>query len=113
MRSTNEQVNNNGGDKILKIVDRVLNQVFGKEATRLIYRHLESNYSVKRGEIAEKIDVFAKGLEEFLSSGAYVVERKILEDMYSSYGLLRRLELEKMQEEQDFVGQIRLLRQKA
>jgi len=113
MRSINEQVNNNGEDKISKIVDRVLKGVFGEEATRLIYRYLESNYSVKRCEIAEKIDVFAKGLEEFLSSGAYVVERKILDDMYSSYGLLRRLELERLQEEQDFVGQIRVLRQKA
>jgi len=113
MKSINEQVSSEGENKISKIVDRVLNQVFGEEATRLIYRYLESNYSVKQREIAEKIDVFAKGLEEFLSSGAQVVERKILEDMYSSYGLLRRLELERMEEEQDFVGQIRLLRQKA
>jgi hypothetical protein len=113
MRSINEQVSNEGEDKISKIVDRVLKGVFGEEATRLIYRYLESNYSVKQREIGEKIDVFAKGLEEFLSSGAHVVERKILEDIYSSYGLLRRLELERMQEEQDFVGQIRLLRQKA
>jgi len=113
MKSINEQVSSEGEDKISKIVDRVLKGVFGEEATRLIYRHLESNYSVKQCEIAEKIDVFAKGLEEFLSSGAQVVERKILDDMYSSYGLLRRLELERMQEEQDFVGQIRLLREKA
>ena len=113
MRSTNEQVSSEGEDKISKIVDRVLKGVFGEEATRLIYGYLESNYSVKRCEIAEKIDVFAKGLEEFLNSGAYVVERKILDDMYSSYGLLRRFELERMQEEQDFVGQIRVLRQKA
>jgi hypothetical protein len=113
MRSINEQVNSTGEDKISKIVDHVLNQIFGEDATRLIYRYLESNYSVKRCEIAEKIDVFAKGLEEFLSSGAHVVERKVLQDIYSSYGLLRRLELERMQQEQDFVGQIRLLRQKA
>lgn len=113
MKSINEQVNNKEEDKISKIVDHVLNQVFGEEGTQLIYRYLERNCSVKRCEIAEKIDVFAKGLEEFLSSGAHVVERKILEDMYSSYGLLRRLELERMQEEQDFVGQVRLLRQKA
>jgi len=113
MKSINEQVSSEGEDKISKVVDRVLKGVFGEEATRLIYRYLESNYSVKQCEIAEEIDVFANGLEEFLSSGAQVVERKILEDMYSSYGLLRRLELERMQEEQDFVGQIRLLRQKA
>jgi len=100
-------------NKISKIIDRVLKQVFGEGATLLIYRYLENHYSVKQDEIAEKIDVFAKGLEEFLSSGAYVVERKILEDMYSSYGLLRRLELEKMQDECDFVSQVRLLMRKA
>lgn len=113
MKSINVQVSSEGEDKISKIVDRVLKGVFGEEATRLIYRYLESSHSLKREEITEKIDVFAKGLEEFLSSGAHVVEQKILEDIYSSYGLLRRLELERMQEEQDFVGQIRLLTQKA
>ena len=69
---------NKKDEKIFKIIDRVLTQVFGEEATRLIYRHLENNYSLKRDEIAEKIDVFAKGLEDFLRSGAYVIERKFL-----------------------------------
>ncbi len=100
-------------DKICRIIDKVLNQVFGKEATLLIYRYLESNYSVKRDEISEKIDLFTKGLEDFLRTGAYAIERKILEDVYSSYGLLRRLELEKAQQEYDFAGQIRLLTRKA
>ncbi len=100
-------------DKICRIIDRVLNQVFGKEATLLIYRYLEKNYSVKRNEISEKIDLFAKGLEDFLRTGAYAIERKILEDIYSSYGLLRRIELEKMQQEYDFASQIRLLSRRA
>jgi hypothetical protein len=100
-------------DKISKIIDRVLRQVFGEEATFLIYRHLEKNHCLRQDEIAEKIEVFAKGLEEFLSSGAYVVERKILDDIYSSYGLLRRLELERTQEEYDFVNQVKLLMRKA
>ena len=100
-------------DKISKIIDKVLRQVFGEEATHLIYVHLEKSYSLKQGEIAEKIDVFAKGLEEFLRSGAYVIERKILEDIYSSYGLLRRLELERVQEETDFVSQVKSLIRKA
>lgn len=113
MQSINRETNNEEDDKILLIVDRVLKQVFGREATHLIYRYLENRYSVKRHEITEKIDVFAKGLEEFLSSGASVVEQKILDDIYSSYGLLRRLELEKMQERHDFVGQIKLLSQRA
>ena len=96
-------------DKISKIVDRVLNQVFGEEATLLIYKHLEKNYSLKRNEIAEKIDVFAEGLEEFLSSGAHVIEKKILEDIYSCCGLLGKSELGRTHEESDFVSQVRSL----
>jgi len=100
-------------EKISKVIDHVLTQVFGQEATDLIYRHLEHAHSVRRNEVASKIDVFAKGLEEFLSSGAYAVEQKILEDIYSSYGLLRRLEIEKHEMGSDFVDQIRCLVRKA
>lgn len=107
------QQTNNKENKISKIIDKVLKQVFGEEATRLIYKHLENNYSLKQDEIAEKIDVFAKGLEGFLRSGAYVIERKILEDIYSSYGLLRRLEMEKMQEDSDFISQMKLIMRRA
>ena len=99
----------NQADAIAKVVDRVLNQIFGSKATRLIYRHLERNYSVRRDEIAEKLDLFAKGLEDFMSSGADVVERRILEDLQSSCGLnggsgpLLK----------DFADQVRLLASKA
>jgi hypothetical protein len=99
-------------DKIAKVIDRVLTQIFGEEATRLIYRYLENRYAVKRDEIADKIDLFAKGLEEFLRTGAYVIERKILEDIYSSYGLLRRLELESIQVS-DFASQIKMFMRRA
>jgi len=83
-------------DKISKIIDRVLRQIFGEEAAHLIYKYLENRYSLKRDEISEKIDLFAKGLEEFLSTGAQVIEKRILEDIYSSYGLLRKMGLEKL-----------------
>jgi hypothetical protein len=98
-------------DKISEIIDKVLKQVFGEEATLLIYKYLEVKHSLKRDEIAEKIDVFAKGLEEFLRSGAYVIEKKILEDIYTTYGLLKRLESEKTRK-YDFVDQVKLLMQK-
>lgn len=108
-----EMSNINGEKKISRVIDRVLTQVFGTEATQMIYTHLENKYSLKRDEVAERIDLFAKGLEEFLSSGAYVVERKILADIYSSYGLLRRLELEKTQMDTDFVDQIKSIMRRA
>jgi hypothetical protein len=106
METINQQTNKKE-DKISRIIDKVLRQVFGEEATCLIYKHLEKKYSLKQEEVAEKIEIFAEGLEEFLRSGAYVIEQKILEDIYSSYGLLRRLELERMQEECDFVSQMK------
>ena len=103
---------NKESEKVSKIIDRVLRQVFGNEATHLIYRYLETNYSVKQNEISDKIELFSKGLEEFLKSGAYVVEQKILEDIYSSYGLLRRLELQRIHVD-DFASQVKLLIRKA
>jgi hypothetical protein len=100
-------------DKIIfEIIDRVLTHVFGAEATSLIYAYLERRYSLSRSEIAAKIDVFAKALEEFFSSGAYAVENKILEDVYSSYGSIREAMLEKTPEEYDFASQIRIVMQK-
>jgi hypothetical protein len=100
-------------DKISKIINSVLRQVFGEEATLLIYRYLEAKYSLRPDEVSDKIELFAKGLEEFLRSGAFVVERRILDDIYSSYGLLRRLELEQSHVESDFVSQVRMLMHKA
>jgi len=100
-------------DKIFEIIDRVLIQVFGEEATLLIYKHLERHYSLSQSEFSEKIDVFAKGLEDFLSSGAYVVESKILDDIYSSYSSLRRTELERTPEEYDFACKIKIAMQNA
>lgn len=80
-------------EKVSRIIDKVLRKIFGDEATLLIYKYLENSYSVRQDEIVEKIDVFAEGLEELLSSGAYVIEKNILEDLYSSYGLTRRIVL--------------------
>ena len=96
-------------DRASKVIDGVLREIFGDEGALLIYKYLENRYSLRQDEFVEKIDVFAEGLEDFLSSGAYVIEKNILEAIYSSYGLPRRLEFEK-RIEQDFVSQMRMLR---
>jgi hypothetical protein len=105
------QQKRNESDKVSRVVDRILRQVFGEEATRLIYLYLESNYSVRRDEIGEKVELFAKGLEDFLNSGAYLIEQKILEDISSNHEMLRKLDLEQLKE-QDFSSQLRLLMRK-
>jgi hypothetical protein len=100
-------------DKITKIIDRVLTQIFGKEASSLIYKHLERNYSVRRNEVGEKLELFAEGLETFLKSGAYIIERKILDDIWSSYDEVRRLQVEKPRREGNFVNELKVLLREA
>ncbi len=104
---------NGKDDKITKIIDRVLTQIFGKEASCLIYKHLEHNYSVKRNEVGEKLELFAEGLEGFLKSGAYVIEKKIVDDIWSSYGQVHRLQVEKLRREGSFANEVKVLLREA
>ncbi len=76
---------------LLKVIDEEMKQIFGEAATLIIYNHLEKNYLLKREEIPEKLEIFIKSLEEFLSSGAQVVEKIILKKVYSSFGLRRKI----------------------
>ncbi|MFQ6116456.1 MAG: hypothetical protein ACE5NG_20545 [bacterium] len=67
-------------EKLFNIVDKVLKQIFGETATLSIYKHLEEKYSLKREDIPSKPEVFAEGLETYLSSGASVVAGMILNE---------------------------------
>jgi hypothetical protein len=71
-------------DKVFQIINRILTQVFGEDATRTIYGYLEREHSLKPSDFSENIDVFAKGLEEFLSSGAYFIQNKILSEILAA-----------------------------
>jgi hypothetical protein len=100
-------------DKIFKIIDSVLNQVFGEDATHFIYKYLEQRYALRQNDFSEKIDVFAKGLEECLSSGAFVVENKILEDLSSVYGSFNTVEYKRKPERYDFANQMKVAMRRA
>lgn len=65
-------------EKLNQLIDRLLNQILGHEAAQIIYSHLESNYSIQRHEMAQKFDSFSGALEEYLGSGAFVIEKAIL-----------------------------------
>jgi hypothetical protein len=102
----------NKNDVVAKTIDSVLTQVFGKEGASLIYKYLERKYSLKRSEISDKIELFAEGLEDFLSTGADILERKILEDINYNGGMLHRTQLQN-DDETNFVTQMKLLMHKA
>ena len=92
---------------LLNAVDDELKQIFGEAATSIIYNHLEINYSLKREEIPEKLEVFIRGLEEFLSSGAHVVEKMVLKKVYLSFGFQYRIK-----EGYNFIDHVNELKEK-
>jgi len=71
---------------IVNTVDEELKKIFGETATLVIYGYLEDNLSLKRENIPEKIELFSQGLDKFFGSGAYMLEKTILTNLYSSFG---------------------------
>ncbi|MCK4477786.1 hypothetical protein KAU88_04585 [Candidatus Bathyarchaeota archaeon] len=91
-----------------KAVDKTLNRVFGTTATNVIYTYLEQNYSIRKNEIAENLESFSQAMQEYLNSGATVVQKEILESFYSGLGLFQHVELEE-NTDNEFVERLRTL----
>lgn len=89
-------------EKLSKIVDKTLKQIFGEAATVTIYKYLEEKHSLKQEDIPGKPEVFAEGLEAYLNSGASVVAGMILNES-SELGL-------KKAEDKDFFEQLKELK---
>ena len=87
-------------ERLFKIVDKVLKQIFGEPATLFIYKHLEEKHSLKRENIAGDLETFTEGLEKYLSeSGALVV----LEALFNENPELKS----RNDEEKDFLEQFK------
>lgn len=93
-------------DSVFKIVDNILKQALGEKATLLIYKYMESRYSLRPSEFATRFDVFSKGLECFLSSGALIIERKILEEINAKGSRVGGNEFAKSNAKQDVANQV-------
>ncbi len=74
-----------------KTIDAQLKQVFGETGTSVIYNYLQSALSLHQEEIPRKLEIFVEGLDKFLSSGAKVVEKVILDGLYCEFGQEFRL----------------------
>lgn len=100
------------GDKfertLLKIIDDVLVEVFSENAASIIYGYLEKNYYLKRQNITRNLHDFIKGLNEFLGSGARMIQIMILKELYSNFGF----KFEQVNERRDFVDYVNELRYK-
>ena len=80
-------------DLLLKVVDETMKQVFRDAGAKVIYDYLRKNSHLKREDIAEKPEVFSAALERLLGSGAPMIEKLVLKNLY------RKLQLEYAEKE--------------
>jgi len=72
---------------LLEAIDESLNQVLGEAATQTIYFHLQRKFRLKREDIPENLEVFGFALEGIFGIGALVIEKTIMENLYSRLSL--------------------------
>lgn len=71
---------------VLECIDEGMREIFGEMGARLILDYLNREGWLRRPQIAERLEVFKRGLTEFLGSGAAVVEHAVLKILYSRLG---------------------------
>ena len=90
-------------ERLFKIVDKVLRQIFGEPATLFIYEYLEEKHSLKREDIPGQLEIFTEGLEKYLSHfGASV----ILQTLFNESSELKLMKTE----EKKFLKQLKELK---
>ena len=90
-------------ERLFKIVDKVLRQIFGEPGTLFIYKHLEETHSLKREDIPNDLEIFTEGLEKYLSHfGASVV----LQTLFNESSGLKLMRVE----EKKFLKQLKELK---
>ncbi len=69
----------------VKVIDDLLNQVLGENATQVFYKYLEKNYSIQKHEIVKKLDSFDMALKDSFGAAAGVLENLIIQNLDSSF----------------------------
>jgi hypothetical protein len=72
------------------VMDEVLETVFGKIGKETILRTLDKRHSPKPLKTAEDAGSFIDGLEEIIGSGAQVITKWAVREMYSRMGITQR-----------------------
>ena len=106
------KVENEGSlnDLLLSVIDETMKYIFREEGAQVVYNFLENNSHLKREEISEKPKVFSAGLEKLLGSGAPVVKKMILKNLYCKLEL--KFEEKKDHEFSDYIKKLHALEKK-
>ena len=70
---------------LLESIDEGLD-CLGKKAKQAIYFHLENKYSLNKEDIAHKVKIFTKAIEDVFQTGAILLEIKIMKILFSKIG---------------------------
>ena len=73
-----------------EITDGVLETMFGKIGKKTILRILDERHSLTPHKIAEDPRSFIEGLEELVGSGAKVITKSVVREMYSKMGITQQ-----------------------
>jgi len=84
-------------------------KTLGESGRQAIFFHLERSYSVKKYDIPKRPEAFAEGLEKIFGAGASVLQKIILENLYSKLGL--RYEDKKDYTFADYLNDVKLIRE--
>jgi len=97
---------------LLEAIDKSLNKILGETATQSIYFHLEQDHHLKREDIPNNLEDFLLNLQRIFGTGALVIEKTIMENLYSQLSLNNKnLSLEYKDKEQfNFIDYITDLR---
>jgi hypothetical protein len=64
-------------ERLSNIIDRVLNQILGKQAAETFYVHLQNTHSIHRQNIPNELRSFNSALREYFGAAAGVIEEVI------------------------------------
>ena len=64
-------------EELNEIIDMVLNQVLGHEATEAFYGHLKNTHSIQKHTLAKQFTSFNSALIEYFGAGAAIIEQTI------------------------------------
>ena len=72
---------------ILKTIEEIMINVFGKETFSKILLTLKRNYNLEWKEIPRRSKEFCLALQQILGSGSMIIEDLIVESLYDNLGV--------------------------
>ena len=72
---------------LVEVVSEVLRNILGETVASIVIYHLERDYFLRIEDIPEKPDRFEYAIKDLFREGAYIIERRITEELYRRLGL--------------------------